>query len=270
MIYDTFLFFNELDLLEIRLNILNDCVDKFVLVEARQTFTGKDKPLYYAENKERFAQWNDKIIHYVIDEITEEEWNKAKQSPNVGAGEHFWVREFAQKECILKALTGCKDDDIIFVSDLDEIWNPDTILLRDLRMNPELGMIFRPLQTAYHYYLNNRSDQDVNGWVGTRYGTYKTLKKLGVNHFRNKENISVNLPYGGWHFTYQGGEQAIKDKVEAFSHQEYNTPEIKSMIKSKMFVNEDFVNRGFKLWKDESELPKYLIENKQKWIKLFR
>lgn len=53
MIYDCFTFFNELNLLEIRLNILNDVVDKFVLVEATKTFSGKDKPLYYEQNKKK-------------------------------------------------------------------------------------------------------------------------------------------------------------------------------------------------------------------------
>ena len=63
MIYDCFTFFNELDLLEIRLNILNDYVDKFVLVEATRTQNNKEKKLYYEENKERFAKFKDKVIH---------------------------------------------------------------------------------------------------------------------------------------------------------------------------------------------------------------
>ncbi len=66
MKYDVFRFFNELDLLELRLNILDAHVDYFVLVEATKTFSGLDKPLYYQENKERFAKWNHKIIHHII------------------------------------------------------------------------------------------------------------------------------------------------------------------------------------------------------------
>src|SRR3972149_5101095 len=127
MVVDCFLLFNELDLLEIRLNILNDVVDKFVICEAKETFQGKSKPLYYRENKERFAKWQDKIIYYVIEDISEEEKNKARLSPNVGAGEHWWIREFCQKESMLKALTFCQDDDIIFISDLDEIPSPEAV-----------------------------------------------------------------------------------------------------------------------------------------------
>ena len=68
-IFDTFTFYNELDLLELRLNILGDVVDYFVINEANITFTGKPKPLYYRENKDRFKKWKDKIIHIVtVDE----------------------------------------------------------------------------------------------------------------------------------------------------------------------------------------------------------
>ena len=69
-IFDVFLFFNELDLLEIRLNMLYPFVDYFVINEATQTFFGSDKPLYYLENKERFKKFEDKIVHNIIEPPT--------------------------------------------------------------------------------------------------------------------------------------------------------------------------------------------------------
>ena len=68
-VFDSFIFFNELELLEMRLNILNDVVDYFVLTESPFTVSGNEKPLYYQENKDKFAKWNDKIIHHVTEEI---------------------------------------------------------------------------------------------------------------------------------------------------------------------------------------------------------
>ena len=65
-VYDCFNFFNELDILDIRLHELNDVVDKFVLIESVETFTGKSKPLFYNDNKERFKKFEDKIIHIII------------------------------------------------------------------------------------------------------------------------------------------------------------------------------------------------------------
>ena len=138
-IYDTFIFFNELDLLEIRLNMLYNHVDFFVIVEATKTFTGVDKPLFYVENKERFKQFHDKIINIVVDTLpnsfqemeikTDDELeNSIKQdcltTPNVPKGEVHWLREFYQKEQVKKPLLNVNDDDFIFISDLDEIWDP--------------------------------------------------------------------------------------------------------------------------------------------------
>ncbi|MGN1154117.1 MAG: hypothetical protein ACI4S3_08815 [Candidatus Gastranaerophilaceae bacterium] len=96
MIYDCFTFFNELDLLEIRLNILNDVVDKFVLVEATKTFTGQDKPLYYNDNKEKFSAFNAKIIHVVVDDY-----------PSIGL-ETAWGYENWQRNCISRGLNNAK------------------------------------------------------------------------------------------------------------------------------------------------------------------
>ena len=69
MVYDCFQFFNELDILKIRLNVLAPVVDRFVISEATETFSGIKKPLYYEENKELFAAFQDRIIHVVVDEI---------------------------------------------------------------------------------------------------------------------------------------------------------------------------------------------------------
>lgn len=115
MVYDCFCFYNELDLLEIRLNILNGCVDKFVLVEATRTQRNNPKPLYFAENKERYKKFEDKIIHLVLDEYPE----------------HIeqWTIENLQRNYIMKGLEQCSDDDIILISDLDEIPRPEYIYI---------------------------------------------------------------------------------------------------------------------------------------------
>lgn len=68
MIFDAFSFYNELDLLEIRLHELSDVVDFFVLVEATRTHSGRFKPLYYKMNRHRFSHFNDKIIHIIVDD----------------------------------------------------------------------------------------------------------------------------------------------------------------------------------------------------------
>ena len=68
MVYDCFQFFNELDILKLRMHVLNDVVDKFVISEATVTFSGEKKPLYFQENREMFQEFEDKIIHKVVDD----------------------------------------------------------------------------------------------------------------------------------------------------------------------------------------------------------
>src|SRR5258708_40108162 len=110
-IYDCFVFFNELELLKVRFEELYDKVDHFVLVEAKQTFCGDPKPLYFAENAEKFAQYKHKIIHIVVDEFP----------PPANNLEHedWWVRHEFQLNAALRGLEGCHNDDIILISDLD-------------------------------------------------------------------------------------------------------------------------------------------------------
>jgi beta-1,4-mannosyl-glycoprotein beta-1,4-N-acetylglucosaminyltransferase len=246
-IFDVFSFFNELDLLEIRLNVLDSCVDYFVIVESRETFSGIKKPLYYQENEFKFKKWNNKIIHYVMEDYPNDTqlYEKAKISLNTGNGDEYWLREFYQKEAPMRALEPyCQEEDVIFLSDLDEIWNPK------IKYNIEHNKVYRPIQTSYPFYLNNRSNQDVNCWTGTRIGKYKTLKKYGANHFRTEREVeSIKIPNGGWHFSWT-------DKKEKYKACNSNDVQ----YRFKMVSME-------KTWKDESELPEYIINNKQELIK---
>jgi beta-1,4-mannosyl-glycoprotein beta-1,4-N-acetylglucosaminyltransferase len=107
MVYDTFIFFNELELLELRLNELSDVVDRFILVEATRTFTNKPKPLYYAENKHLFSKFNHKITHIIVEDLPE--------------SDNPWILERFQRNCISRGFNNMSDDDIIMISDTDEI-----------------------------------------------------------------------------------------------------------------------------------------------------
>lgn len=273
MRYDVFRFFNELDLLEIRLNILDPYVDYFVLVEATKTFSGNDKPLYYKENKERFAKWNHKIIHHVIYDTPDWHYDSlcdqdvltlANASPSVPKGQIHWLREFYQLECIKHALVNLKDDDICYVSDLDEIWNP----YMDIDFTQD--DVFKPIQLPYMYYLNLRTDENWLGWCGTIVTKYKNIKDSCLNHLKNDDMTTfIPVANGGWHFSFMGGADKIKTKLEAYGHQEFNNDFIKSNIKKNLENIRDYRGRNLNFWKDESALPEYLQENKETWKHLF-
>lgn len=246
MIIDICYFNNELDVLEVRLNILDSVVDKFVIVEARETFSGVPKPLYYLENKERFAKWNDKIIHHIAEE-TPELKKQAYLSPNTGNGEHYWIREFIQKESAKEALSFCNDDDVVFISDVDEIWRPE---LAQIKGND----IYKPKQLPYMYYFNQRTDEDWLGWTGTIFTMYANIKNACINHLRTDSMTDfVVIENGGWHFNSIGGKEK---KREAFKHPVYEN-------------ESEWKRREVNMHIDEKDLPDYLINNKEKWKTLF-
>lgn len=112
-VYDCFTFFNELELLKVRLEELNDHVDYFVLVEAVETHRGDPKPLYFQENRHLFEKYLPRIIHIIVTERL----SPNQEDPVKG----FWNREHLQREYIAKGLKNCEHLDIILISDLDEI-----------------------------------------------------------------------------------------------------------------------------------------------------
>ena len=281
-IYDAFIFFNELDLLELRLNILNKYVDYFVIVEADETFTGITKPLYFAENRERFKKWLPKIKHYVVRNMPIGDkdliWRFTDYEPldktdrqivlytlladNIPHNETQWTREFYQKESINKALLGLNDDDVVFISDVDEIWNPE------IRYDFNTDEVLKMNQTVYAYYLNNRSSEP---WSGTIMAKYKNVKNASINHLdHSTDSPHKFIENGGWHFTNQGGVNQIRRKLESYGHQEFNTDKIKKRLDKQIANNRDFIGRNFKFLKDESDLPQYILDNRDKykdWLK---
>ena len=105
MICDTFMFYNEFDVLELRLECLDRYVDRFVLVEAEVNHVGGPKPLYFNENKERYAKWLHKIEHVIV---------KADEAPK---DENPWAREKYQRECVIRGLEGVPNESIVMISD---------------------------------------------------------------------------------------------------------------------------------------------------------
>ncbi|OQX21754.1 MAG: hypothetical protein BWK75_02460 [Candidatus Altiarchaeales archaeon A3] len=280
-IYDIFIFFNELELLEIRLNILDKYVDYFVIVEATQTFSGLPKKLFFEENKRKFKQFEHKIIYYVINNMPADEdelrsrllnnnlsaldreiINNTLTSDNVPNEQSQWLREFYQKETIKKALVELSDNDICFVSDLDEIWNPQ------VKIDYTKNNIFKLKQNVYVYFLNNRSSES---WIGTYVTKYKNIKNNCINHLDTPSKTKYTiLKNGGWHFTFQGGAEAVIKKIESYGHQEFNNDKIKSHLENKILENKDFIERNFKFWIDEKNLPEYILNNKDKYKKFFK
>lgn len=251
MVVDVSYILNELDMLEVRLNILDKYVDKFVIVESVTTFSGVPKALCFKENQARFDKWKDKIIYYVVDDfpLDKDLYSMALKSPNTGANkEHYWVREFYIKEAARRALTSLHDDDIVFISDMDEVWN------YSLEFKPVGNEVLKPKQLPYLYFFNQRTDEDWLGWTGTTCCRYEVIKNGIINHIRTDSLQPYTIiENGGWHFNSMGGKEK---KVNASQHPIVN-------------LKCDWDRREINMRKDESQLPEYLLNNKEQWINLF-
>lgn len=212
MIYDTFPFYNEISLLELRLAELGGVVDRFVLCEAPFTHSGKPKPLYFQENKERFSKFLPKIIHLVAKDFPPADFSKLGES---------WVYERHQRDWIAHALADCRDSDIVIHGDADEI--PSAAAVRAYR--PEMG--FRGFGMSMHaYWLNFASREEEYIWSKIfPYGLLRTIEPWTMCKIRYL--VTKAIPAGGWHFSFMGGVSEVVDKIEAWAHQEYATPEHK-------------------------------------------
>lgn len=247
---DLFYILNEIDLIEVRFNILDPYVDKFIVVEATETFSGYPKdPIFNLEDP-RWAKWKHKIDYYLVDDfpLDKEIYDMAMASPTTGAKEHYWVREFYIKESARKALEKYADDDIVFISDCDEIWE------YRFEYDPVGDEVFKPKQKPYLYYFNQRTDEDWLGWTGTTVCRNETIKNGVINHIRNDElQEYIVVPSGGWHFNSIGGKER---KVNASKHPIVN-------------MQMDWDRREVNMRKDEEGLPRFLIDNKDKYPDYF-
>lgn len=266
MVYDCFIFNNELDLLDIRFNVMNRITDRFVLVESQKNFQGKDKPLYFEENKERYSQFLDKVIHIVVKDF-------GTPCPI------DWDCEKIQREYILDGLKDANDDDIIIISDCDEIPNPNTVL--KCMNQPKIKSL---RQFNYQYYLNNLA-------VGRTCTEEQTSKILFMKDIRNNilgaENGIINtikfnhgtkqtiIPDGGWHFTSCGNIEIVKEKLLSNSFHENETIE----IRMDLIKNHDYYKNLKFLWNVQQPLiplildyhfPEYIRKNRKKFSHMLK
>lgn len=264
MIIDCFTFYNELDILDIRLNTLSNSVDKFVLVEASKTQSLLDKPFYFEENKGRYANYLDKIVHVKVSEFPE----------NGG-----WAMENFQRNCITRGLKqiDLKNNDIIAISDVDEIWNPDSIQEIEKKINYNDFLCCEMKYIVFFLNLETKNKK----WIGTVFTSAKNLKNKTPQNLRQIKDFIPKLEFKGWHFGNQGGKEAVYNKffscIEPFDKslippfekfsQEFDR-KIKNggsflfsdKIDDSIEINEIPISRDF--------LPQYLFENHLKFSKL--
>lgn len=277
-IFDTFTFYNELDLLELRMNILGDVVDHFVINEATITFTGKKKPLYFAENKERFKKWEDKIIHHVLDdnnETLEKYWegvpyHRSMMEDNIyQLPIHYQRACFHKDSAIYALLEHAQDDDIILTSDADEIANPEAIKSINEWFEPNNHYVLKG--PVYYYYLNLLCEKE---WMGTRVSTMKMLKTMSIDKLRQSHQDAWKVEDGSWHWSFFGDADTVRAKMDAYEHQENNLPQFRDSMEERIQKGIDPFGRDYlytpQVVSIDDTFPEYIIQNQDKLEKFIK
>lgn len=273
MVYDCIPFFNEIDILKLRLGILDSIVDKFIIEEATVTFSGEPKELCFEKNKEVFRKYLPKIEYIVVDD-----------SP-VAAATH--ERDKFQKNALEKGLKDATEDDIILLSDVDEIPNPE--VLRQIIAEFDQDKVYHLAQRMFYCFLNM---EEVSGnllsitgefpgvkrklWLGTKVFSKRSIPEKGIIELREASTTAANavrVANGGWHFGYMGssGEKdvakRIGTKVVAAAHQEYNDSVLLAEAADRLLLGQDLFGRDARFqWVEvDDSYPEYLLSHRQEY-----
>jgi beta-1,4-mannosyl-glycoprotein beta-1,4-N-acetylglucosaminyltransferase len=255
-IFDCFIFNHEVELLEIRFNILNDYVDKFIITEGDTTFSGNLKESHFLKNKDKFLKWQDKIV-----------LNSITIPSNL---ENPWDREIYSRNSVMN-LDLFQNDDVLLTSDGDEIPNPEVIkYVEDWISN---GTHFTFQQNGYHGYLNNLY---TDMWFGTRAASYEYMKNTTVDNIRESTEDESKITgsiitNGGWHFSYCGDEEHIKQKINSFCDRHYDVPEITNFVFDNLKHGKDVLNRShikYRKVKVDESFPEYISSNQERYSHL--
>lgn len=263
-IYDCFTFYQELDLLELRLADLYEKVDHFVIVESNTTFQNTPKPFYFEQNKERYSQWLDKIIHIRVDNMP--------QDPNP------WINERFQRNQIMQGLANANPTDLVIISDVDEI--PRAGAVDYMRASDQTIFAMRmPIYNFKFNYMKDNPDRyNIWGMVARR----SVFNDIEPDVFRSLRFQFMEAPYqfkndgcevvehGGWHFGYLGTDEQLRDKAKSFSHSEVNRPEFLDQINIAASIEQgtswDRTSQDkYTIVELDEYFPKYLIDNKHKF-----
>jgi beta-1,4-mannosyl-glycoprotein beta-1,4-N-acetylglucosaminyltransferase len=191
-------------------------VDTFVICEANQTYMGHKKELYSRKLKGLFDKFQHKIIHIVVDLPYTHDTLKVEQN-------NQWYNERYQRNALQRGILflDLDDTDLIIISDMDEIPDPDTL---SMLQSGNLHITINSLEQDMYYY--NLRSQFTHKWSRPKIISYIEFSNMGLScdSIRIYSGCSA-IPRGGWHLSYFGDADFIRNKLQNFSHAEHNVPD---------------------------------------------
>lgn len=263
-IFDCFMYFDEDLLLEIRLETLFNYVDKFVIVEANLDHAGNERDPQF--NIEKFSKYKNKINYILVKDLPKHnDFYKKNWGP-------AWRRENLQRNALSKGYNNCDPDDLIMISDLDEIPNPEKI--KNFTNNHKYGCF---VQKNFLYKINLLNTA-MPKWYGTRISKKKHLKspqwireiKAIKRPFYKfyKPRFDVFIEEGGWHFSSMKSAENIYKKLNSYAEQQFNNEKFKNLsnIRKKLQNKEDLFDRNYKYEtiKIDNSFPSFIFQNQTK------
>ena len=239
MIIDCFMFFNELEILQLRLKLYYDIVDYFIIIDADTTFQGEFKDYLFEKHKDEFKEYEDKIIYRKIN-IPSIEYLDKNHEEYITYGDS-WKREYYQRDYINNILSDldCDENDIISLSDVDELLYPSKLqeIINNLSNNED--HVYLCQLEDIKYYLNSKNSMSFFGNIIFNYKTFNTIKNhssfrndycfhrsiLNVSDTIHQNNLSDKyfiIEKSGLHLSSYGGKIMSKAKLYAYSHIEDN------------------------------------------------
>ena len=237
-VFDCFTFFNELELLELRLQLLDKQVDHFVIAESNLTHAGQDKPYFFEQHKERFRPWLHKIIHLPIQQSARDlVFTETDRYDPKGAA---WQLENEQRNALLSAAGQMHDGDLVLLSDLDEFPAPPSIRSANTQAGP---VAFS--QLFHYYFLNCQLTGECRWWKGSIAARASDFRAITPQGLRDKRDEWPSIPRAGWHFSFMGGADRIRYKLQSYAHTEYNREHLTDAgeIRRRMTAGEDILKR---------------------------
>ena len=227
-IIDAFPFFNEIEILKIRLSMLYDKVDTFVICESNITHSGIHKPYNFLEFKNELTLWSDKIVFLKYEPDTSN-LDFSKKITFFNPKSAAWIVENSQRNFLSTFLTTQHPNDVAVVCDVDEIWNPS---VAEIIRTEQSHVKAARLEMQFHYYHLNciGIGQNNSKWTHPFFAKVSYIKSnQDLTQIRVKTRRLPVIKNAGWHFSYIGNANKVSEKINAFSHQETNTPEINNL-----------------------------------------
>lgn len=255
-VVDSFMFHNEFDILELRLSILYNHVDRFVIVEGNHTHSGLYKGFHLEEQLERYKQWADKIVYIKADG---------------GNSSDAWANEHWQRDQMTRGWSDLGDSDVILISDCDEIIRPEAVkFIRET--NYSWYGLYMPAFYFKFNYLDTKQDWHYKTW-GRAYrgfkGTPHHMRYMGAGEIPGKY---IKIHHAGWHFGWLGDNDFVKQKLKSFCHTEWNIPRIVDNVDIDRHISEgrDHARPENVTWVKvdiDNYFPKEITDNKEKYSK---